>query len=67
MSFEDMQWADSSLLDFVEYLLDWSRNHAIFVLTLSRPEIVERRAELGRRPAKFHLDLPGAALPVGDA
>jgi class 3 adenylate cyclase len=24
MSFEDMQWADSSLLDFVEYLLDWS-------------------------------------------
>ena len=23
--FEDMQWADASLLDFVEYLLDWSR------------------------------------------
>ncbi len=24
--FEDMQWADSSLLDFVEYLLEWSRD-----------------------------------------
>src|SRR6185369_13166496 len=23
--FEDMQWADASLLDFIEYLLDWSR------------------------------------------
>ena len=26
LAFEDMQWADASLLDFVEYLLDWSRN-----------------------------------------
>ena len=23
--FEDMQWADASLLDFIEYLLEWSR------------------------------------------
>ena len=41
MSFEDMQWADASLLDFIEYLLDWSRNHSIFVLTLARPELVD--------------------------
>ncbi len=26
LAFEDMQWADASLLDFVEYLLEWSRN-----------------------------------------
>ena len=31
LTFEDMQWADESLLDFVEHLLDWSRNHAILV------------------------------------
>ncbi len=53
MSFEDMQWADSSLLDFVEYLLDWSRNHAIFVLTLSRPDIVERRPNWGAGRRNF--------------
>jgi len=53
MSFEDMQWADSSLLDFVEYLLDWSRNHAIFVLTLSRPELVERRPTWGAGRRNF--------------
>ncbi len=41
MVFEDLQWADASLLDFVEYLLEWSRNHAIFVLALARPELAE--------------------------
>ena len=43
MVFEDMQWADAALLDFVEHLLEWSRNHPLFVLTLARPELTERR------------------------
>ncbi len=42
--FEDMQWADRALLEFVEHLLEWSRNHAIFVLALARPELAERHA-----------------------
>ncbi|MFL5896264.1 MAG: adenylate/guanylate cyclase domain-containing protein [Thermoleophilaceae bacterium] len=41
--FEDLQWADSGLLDFVDYLLEWSADSPIFVLTLGRPEIRERR------------------------
>jgi class 3 adenylate cyclase/tetratricopeptide (TPR) repeat protein len=45
--FEDMQWADTSLLDFVEYLLEWSRNYPIFVLALARPELAERRSGFG--------------------
>ena len=44
--FEDLQWADTGLLDFIEYLLEWSRNHPIFVLALSRPELAERRPAL---------------------
>ena len=47
--FEDMQWADTSLLDFVEYLLEWSRNSPIFVITLARPELTERRRTGERR------------------
>ena len=47
--FEDLHWADAALLDFIEYLLDWSRNHPIFVLTLARPEFAERPTDLGRR------------------
>jgi class 3 adenylate cyclase/tetratricopeptide (TPR) repeat protein len=45
--FDDMQWADASLLDFVEYLLEWSRNHPIFILTLARPELVQRYPQWG--------------------
>ncbi|MGA8016178.1 MAG: adenylate/guanylate cyclase domain-containing protein [Candidatus Dormiibacterota bacterium] len=51
--FEDMQWADTSLLDFIEYLLDWSRNHALYLLTLSRPELSERRPGWGADRRNF--------------
>jgi class 3 adenylate cyclase/tetratricopeptide (TPR) repeat protein len=47
MVFEDIQWADESLLDFIEYLLDWSRDHPVYVVTLGRPELLERRPTWG--------------------
>ena len=53
LAFEDMQWADESLLDFVEHLLDWSRNHAIFVVTLARPELLDRRPTWGAGQRSF--------------
>ena len=53
LAFEDMQWADASLLDFVEYLLEWSRNHPIYVITLARPEILERRPTWGAGHRNF--------------
>jgi class 3 adenylate cyclase/tetratricopeptide (TPR) repeat protein len=37
MVFEDLQWADPSLLEFLDYLLEWSRSFPIFVMTLARP------------------------------
>jgi predicted ATPase/class 3 adenylate cyclase len=45
--FEDMQWADASLLEFVDYLLEWSRSHPLFVVTLARPELSERHPGFG--------------------
>ena len=53
LAFEDLQWADESLLDFVEYLLEWSRNHPIYVITLARPELVERRPTWGAGARNF--------------
>jgi class 3 adenylate cyclase/tetratricopeptide (TPR) repeat protein len=53
LAFEDMQWADASLLDFVEYLLDWSRGSPIFVVTLARPELLERRPTWGAGQRSF--------------
>ena len=43
--FEDMQWADAPLLEFVAYLLEWSRNHAILVVALTRPGSAEGKAQ----------------------
>jgi class 3 adenylate cyclase/tetratricopeptide (TPR) repeat protein len=40
--FEDLHWADSGLIAFIEHLLDWSRRLPIFVLALARPELAER-------------------------
>jgi class 3 adenylate cyclase/tetratricopeptide (TPR) repeat protein len=53
LAFEDMQWADASLLDFVEHLLEWSRSHPLFVITLARPELLERRASWGAGHRNF--------------
>jgi class 3 adenylate cyclase/tetratricopeptide (TPR) repeat protein len=53
MVFEDMQWADPSLLDFVEYLMEWSREHPLYVITLARPELLERRPTWGAGSRTF--------------
>ena len=51
--FEDMQWADASLLDFVEYLLEWSKASPLFVLTLARPELLDKRQNWGAGHRNF--------------
>ncbi|MCH8150452.1 MAG: hypothetical protein IH987_21145 [Planctomycetes bacterium] len=43
--FEDFQWADAGLVDFVEELVDRSRSLPIFVLTLTRPDLLQTRPE----------------------
>ena len=47
MVFEDLQWADAAMLDFISYLLDWSKDHPVFVVALARPEFLERRPGWG--------------------
>ncbi len=47
--FEDLHWADTALLDFVEHMLEWSRAKPIFVLALTRPELLDRRGDFGAR------------------
>jgi class 3 adenylate cyclase/tetratricopeptide (TPR) repeat protein len=53
LAFEDLQWADESLLDFVEYLLEWSRSSPLYVITLARPELLERRPTWGAGHRNF--------------
>ena len=59
MVFEDLQWADPGLVDFVESILEWSRNHPIMVVTLARPELMDRRPNWGAGQRNFtslHLE-----------
>ena len=66
MVFEDHHFADSGLLDFVDHLLDWSRGVPIYVVTLSRPELLEKRPDWGASRRSFtsiHLEpLPDGAM-----
>ncbi len=55
--FEDMQWADVSMLAFVAHLLEWSRSHPIFVLALARPELHERDRDFGKASRNTSISL----------
>jgi class 3 adenylate cyclase/tetratricopeptide (TPR) repeat protein len=45
--FEDLHWADEALLDFLEYLVEWSQGVPLLVLCTARPELYERRSGWG--------------------
>jgi class 3 adenylate cyclase/tetratricopeptide (TPR) repeat protein len=54
MVFEDFHFADGGLIDFVDHLMEWSRSHPIYVVTLSRPELLERRPDWGAAKRNFN-------------
>ena len=53
MVFEDLQWADDGLLDFIDELLAWSRGRSIYLITLTRPELLDRRPTWGAGQRAF--------------
>ncbi|MBA2373520.1 MAG: AAA family ATPase [Chloroflexi bacterium] len=64
--FEDLQWADAGVLDFIDHLFEWTKGLPIFVITLSRPDLLERRPGWGagrRNFASLSLEpLPESAM-----
>jgi len=58
MVFEDLHWADPGTLDFIDHVLEWSRNVPILIITLARPELLEHRPDWGAGRRNFlALDL----------
>jgi class 3 adenylate cyclase/tetratricopeptide (TPR) repeat protein len=45
--FEDLQWADDALLEFIEYLADWVVGVPLLLCCTARPELYERHAAWG--------------------
>jgi class 3 adenylate cyclase/tetratricopeptide (TPR) repeat protein len=65
MVFEDHHYADTGLLDFVDHLLEWSRNVPIYVVTLARPELLEKRPDWGAGKRNFtSIYLEPLSLPA---
>ncbi len=47
MLFEDLHWADAGQLEFIEELVDLSPTSPILVVTLARPDLLDRRPGWG--------------------
>ena len=45
--FEDLHWADDSLLDFIDHLVDWAAAVPMLVVCTARPELLSRRPGWG--------------------
>ena len=51
--FEDLHWADQGTLDFIDHVLEWSRNVPLLIITLARPELLEARPGWGAGRRNF--------------
>ncbi len=52
---DDIQWAEPTLLDLLEHLVDWSRDAPLLLACLARPELLDERPGWGGR--RITLDL----------
>jgi class 3 adenylate cyclase/tetratricopeptide (TPR) repeat protein len=50
--FEDLQWADPGLIDFIDHVMEWA-NGPIYVVTLARPDLLDRRPGWGAARRNF--------------
>jgi class 3 adenylate cyclase/tetratricopeptide (TPR) repeat protein len=48
--FEDLHWAESTFLDVIEHIADWSTGAAILLLCTARQEFLEIRPRWSERP-----------------
>ncbi|CAN5659239.1 adenylate/guanylate cyclase domain-containing protein [soil metagenome] len=66
MIFQDLHWADAGMLDFIDHVMEWSRDLPIFIVTHARPELLERRPDWGAGKRNFTAiglePLPAASM-----
>jgi class 3 adenylate cyclase len=62
--FEDIHWADDGQLEFIEELIEMSPRHPILVITLARPQLLDRHPTWGS--ARHHF-LSMHLGPLSDA
>jgi class 3 adenylate cyclase/tetratricopeptide (TPR) repeat protein len=45
--FDDLNWAEPTLLDLVEHIADWSRDASILLIAMARPDLLDARPAWG--------------------
>jgi predicted ATPase/class 3 adenylate cyclase len=68
---EDAQYADAGLLDFLDHLIDWTRDLPVYVLVFARPDLGQARPGFGNGRNRSTLTLdpldPGSMDQLVDA
>jgi predicted ATPase/DNA-binding SARP family transcriptional activator len=47
---DDLQWADTGLLDLIEDVVTWTRDDPLLIVGIARPELLEERPSWGQGP-----------------
>ena len=68
VGFDDLQWAESTFLDLIEYLLGFSRDAPILIVCLARPDLLDRHPTwLAVRPGTKSINLEPLSAPEAEA
>ena len=63
---EDIHWAEPTLLDLLEHLVDWTRDAPLLLLCLARPDLIDEPPDVGRA-AECRDDHARAALAEAES
>jgi serine/threonine protein kinase/tetratricopeptide (TPR) repeat protein len=64
--FEDVHWAEPTLLELLEHVAEWTRESTLLLVCLARPELLDRRPDWGEG-AEGALRLRLKPLSEGDS
>ena len=63
---EDIHWAEETMLDLLEHLVDWTRDAPILLICLARPELIVLRPAWGGQPASETVTLEPLSAAESD-
>ncbi|MBA2569108.1 MAG: AAA family ATPase, partial [Actinobacteria bacterium] len=64
LGLDDLQWAEPTFLDLIEYLVGWSREAPILIVCLTRPELLDRHPGwLSSKPGSTEIRLEPLSQP----
>ena len=63
---EDIHWAEETMLDLLEHVVDWTRDAPILLLCLARPDLIDLRPAWGGQPGAEMVTLEPLSAAESD-